>query len=57
MALQERLQHLPALRREAQALARAGLLGMVERLGRAARMVVLAMFQDWADRTHLGSEL
>jgi hypothetical protein len=33
------------------------LLGVDKRLGRAARMVVLAMFQDWADGNHLGSEV
>ena len=51
MVLQQRLQHLAALGGEAEALRGADRLGMAERIRGAAPMVVLAMFQDWADRS------
>ena len=52
MAFEQRRQHLPPLRREAQVLAFADRLGMTQRLRLATGVVVFAMFEDRADMSH-----
>ena len=55
MIFQKRFKHLAALGGQAEPFALADRLGVLKRFRRAPRVVVLAMFQHWADVVHLVS--